>query len=167
MESKNKTLVVKDFNEKSVLVSREFDAPLALVWRAYTDRNILEQWWAPQPFRAETKTMDFAIGGFWQYAMVGPNGEKHWGRMNYLAIDNHKSINIEDVFCDSEGNTNTDLPTSKGQIVFTETENGTRVDFKTIYTSEAALQTIIEMGFEQGITIQLDQLANLIKENKI
>ena len=143
------------------------DAPLALVWRAYTDRNILEQWWAPQPFRAETKTMDFAIGGFWQYAMVGPNGEKHWGRMNYLAIDNHKSINIEDVFCDSEGNTNTDLPTSKGQIVFTETENGTRVDFKTIYTSEAALQTIIEMGFEQGITIQLDQLANLIKENKI
>src|ERR1041385_1909743 len=104
METKNKTEVIKDLKERSVLVSREFNAPLETVWRAYTEAEFLNQWWGPAPWHAETKRMDFKPGGFWQYAMVGPEGQKHWGRMNYTAIDKHKKFEFEDIFCDENGN---------------------------------------------------------------
>jgi uncharacterized protein YndB with AHSA1/START domain len=164
MKSTNKTQVTKDLKEKSILVSRVFNAPIEKVWPAYTDNEILDQWWGPLPWRAETKTMDFTSGGYWLYAMVSPENQKQWGRMNYLAIDQYKSFDIEDAFCDENGKLNYELPVSKGQIAFIKTENGTRVDFKMIYPAETDLEKIVEMGFEQGITICLDQLEILLKE---
>jgi uncharacterized protein YndB with AHSA1/START domain len=164
MSTSNKTKIVKDFKEKSILVSREFIAPTNTMWNSFTSSEVLDQWWGPSPWRAETKTMKFSAGGFWLYAMVGPDNQKNWGRFNYLKIDLYKRIEIEDAFCDENGNLNTELPVSKGQIVFTETENGSRVDFKMIYPTRADLQKLIEMGFEEGISICLDQLEKLIKK---
>lgn len=165
--SNNETRVIKDLKEKSILVSREFNAPLANVWRAFSESELLDQWWGPAPWRAETKSMNFTPGGFWLYAMVSPENQKHWGRMNYIAIDHHKTIDVEDFFCDENGNIDNQLPASKGQNVFTETANGTRVDFKLTYPTEADLQKIVEMGFEQGITVCFDQLQELFNNHKI
>lgn len=167
MSTTNKTNVVKDFKEKSVLVSREFNAPVELVWRAYTESELLEKWWAPAPWRAETKSMNFTVGGYWLYAMVSPENQKHWGRMNYLAIQPKEYFELEDAFCDENGNVNPELPASKGKNVFTKTPGGTRVDFKMIYATEEDLQKIVEMGFEQGITMCMDQLEELLRQNKI
>jgi len=167
MSSNKKAEIVKNLKEKSILVSREFNAPLANVWRAYTESEVLDQWWGPAPWRAETKSMNFTVGGYWLYAMVSPENEKHWGRMNYLAIIHHKSFDLEDGFCDEDGSMNPGLPISKGKNVFTQTANGTRVEFKMIYPTEADLQKIVEMGFEEGISICLDQLEELFNKNKI
>ena len=161
--SNNKTEVVKNFKEKTIIVSREFDAPIEKVWQAYIDSKLLDQWWGPSPWRAETKRMNFKPGGHWLYAMVGPGGEKHWALMNYIAIDPLKGYDIEDAFCDEEGNLNSDLPVSRGRMSFSKTAYGTRVEFKMIYTTETDVQKIIEMGFEQGITMCLDQLEQLLK----
>ncbi|MCE3227272.1 MAG: Activator of Hsp90 ATPase 1 family protein [Bacteroidetes bacterium] len=165
--SNNKTQVVKDLKEKSILVSREFNAPLENVWRAYTEKELLDQWWGPQPWRAETKTMNFSPGGYWLYAMVGPEGEKHWARMNYINIDPQKSIQLEDLFSDENGKTNSDLPVSKGSMTFTKTANGTKVEFKMTYAKEEDVQKMIEMGFEQGITICFDQLETLLEKQLV
>ena len=164
MNTTNKTKVTKDFKEKSILVSRLFIAPVEKVWKAYTNNKILDQWWGPAPWRAETKTMNFTVGGYWLYAMVGPENQKQWGRMNYLTIDQNESFEMEDAFCDENGNLNAELPVSKGQILFTRTDTGTRVEFKMVYPTETDLQILIEMGFEQGITICLDQLEKLLKK---
>jgi uncharacterized protein YndB with AHSA1/START domain len=163
----NVTQVVKDLKEKSVLISREFNAPIELVWNAFTQSEILDQWWGPAPWKAETKFQNFAVGGYWLYAMVSPENEKHWGRMNYFSIDLHKSFDIEDVFCDENGAMNTALPASKGSTVFTATEMGIRVEFKMNYSTEEQLQEIIEMGFEQGITVCFEQLNELFKQHKV
>jgi len=164
MKSINRTQVTKDFKEKSILVSRVFNASIEKVWQAHTDSKILDQWWGPSPWKAETKTMNFTVGGYWLYAMVSPENQKQWGRMNYLAIDQYKTIEIEDAFCDENGKLNPDFPVSKGQISFAKTENGTRVEFKMIYPTVNDLKKIAEMGFEQGITICHDQLDNLLTE---
>lgn len=164
MNTTNKTKVTKDFKEKSILVSRVFIAPVEKVWKAYTNNEILDQWWGPAPWKAETKTMNFTVGGYWLYAMVGPENQKQWGRMNYLTIDQNESFEMEDAFCDENGNLNSELPLSKGQIVFIKTETGTRVEFKMAYPTETDLHKLIEMGFEQGITICLDQLEKLLKK---
>lgn len=162
--STNKTSITKDFQEKSIVLLREFEAPLADVWRAFTESALLDQWWGPSPWRAETKSLDFRPGGFWLYAMVGPEDQRHWARMNYLSINHHKSFEIEDAFCDENGVVNTELPVSKGNNFFTVIPGGTRVQFKMIYPTEAALQTIVDMGFEQGITICFNQLDDLLKD---
>lgn len=156
------TKVEKDLKEKSILIAREFNATVANVWRCYTEAELLDQWWGPAPWRAETKTMKFEVGGFWLYAMVSPEGEKHWGIMNYKAIEPHKSIQLEDGFCDEEGVMNNELPISIGSFNFNTTATGTLVKFKMTYTTEEQLKTIIEMGFEQGITACLEQLAALL-----
>lgn len=165
--SENSIQVVKDLKGKSILVSREFNAPVELVWRAFTESKILDQWWGPAPWRAETKFQDFSEGGYWLYAMVGPENEKHWGRMNYLSIDTHKNFHLEDVFCDEEGNPIPELPMSKGSIELTATATGTEVKFKMGYSTQEQLQKIIEMGFEEGISICLEQLNRLIIESEI
>ena len=118
MKSINRTQVTKDLKENSILVSRVFNAPIKKVWQAHTDSEILDQWWGPSPWKAETKTINFTAGGFWLYAMVSPENQKQWGRMKYLAIDQYKSIEIEDAFCDENGKLNNELPVSKGQIAF-------------------------------------------------
>lgn len=161
--SSNSTQVVRDLQEKSILVSREFNAPVELVWRAFTEKEILDQWWGPAPWRAETKYQDFSVGGYWLYAMVGPENEKHWARMNYLAISKFRSFDLEDLFCDEGGNINPDLPVSTGSNVFTTTPNGTRVEYKIIFSTVEQLQQIIEMGYEEGISICLQQLHELIE----
>jgi uncharacterized protein YndB with AHSA1/START domain len=59
-----------------LIVTREFDANSDLVWKAWTTAELLDQWWAPKPYRAETKSLDFREGGVWLYAMVSPENEK-------------------------------------------------------------------------------------------
>ena len=78
MNHNNQTTITKDLANKKIIVTREFDAPIEDVWKAWTERNILDEWWAPKPWKARTKSMEFKPGGRWLYAMVGPNGEEHW-----------------------------------------------------------------------------------------
>ncbi len=62
METKNKTAITKDMANKKIKVTRSFDATPEQVWSAWTDEEILDQWWAPKPWKAKTKSMDFHEG---------------------------------------------------------------------------------------------------------
>lgn len=167
MNTENKTQVTKDLANKSILISREFNASLKTVWRAFTEKEILDQWWAPKPWKAETKFMDFIVGGYWMYAMVGPDNTKHWARANFLAISPLVSFEIEDAFCDEEGNVNTALPLSTWLNTFIETKTGTRVEAKLIFATEEDLLKLVEMGFEEGFSMGLNQLEELLNQFEI
>lgn len=52
-----------DREAKQINVTRDFDAPRDLVWSAWTEHEILDQWWAPKPWKSETKHFDFSEGG--------------------------------------------------------------------------------------------------------
>jgi uncharacterized protein YndB with AHSA1/START domain len=167
MDNNNKTHIEKNLSEKSILVSREFSAPVSEVWRAHTEKELLDQWWGPAPWKAETKMMNFKPGGHWIYAMSGPENQKHWARMDYKTIEPNKRIEIEDSFSDENGNVNTSLPVSKGNITFSETTNGTKVEFKMHYATEEEVKKITEMGFEEGISTSYDQLEDLLKKEVV
>ena len=102
----NQTRVTKDPAKNKLVVTRDFDAPVAQVWKAWTDSKILDQWWAPKPWKAETKSMDFRDGGNWIYAMKGPEGEAQWCRADFEKIVPQKSYTGTDAFCDEKGNIN-------------------------------------------------------------
>ena len=151
----------------TITVKREFAAELSLVWDAYTKSEILDQWWAPKPWKARTKIMDFREGGHWQYAMVGPNGEEHWALANYKTIQIQKNFIGLDAFTDADGNVNKDLPQSKWEVVFVPKGQLTLVELHISYDDLAQLEATIQMGFKEGLTMAmegLDELLALVKQ---
>lgn len=98
----------------TVIVKREFAASISSVWAAWTERELLDQWWAPKPWKARTKSMDFKVGGQRLYAMVGPEGEEHWALADYKSIRPTTNFKFLDAFCDNEGNINKDFARSVG-----------------------------------------------------
>ena len=167
MTSNSKTRISKNLEEKSILVTRIFNAPLTAVWRAYTESELLDQWWGPEPWRAETKHMDFSEGGYWLYAMVGPDGTRHWARMDYKDIVPQQTIVGEDGFCDEDGHLIPTMPVNKWVNQFTETDGATRVDHILTFETLDGLQAIVDMGFEAGISIGLDQLETLLSKQNL
>lgn len=156
--STQKTSIIKDASIKKLHIVRAFDAPLEQVWRAWTESDILDQWWAPAPYRAETKSMDFREGGHWLYAMVSPEGDKSWCRVDFRSIEPQKSFYAENGFADEAGNRTYDLPAMDWRNEFSATATGTSVSIEIEFASEADLEQIIGLGFESGFTSGLSNL---------
>jgi uncharacterized protein YndB with AHSA1/START domain len=158
---------VVDKENNTITVNREFAAELPLVWDAYTKSEILDQWWAPKPWKAKTKSMDFKEGGTWLYAMVGPNGEEHWALAEYKKIVQHKSYTGLDAFTDADGNINKDMPRSKWEVNFTDKGDKTLVELQISYDDLAQLEATIQMGFKEGLSAAmfgLDELLPTLKK---
>ena len=148
--------VNKDAN--TIHVQREFAAGLDLVWDAWTNPKLLDQWWAPKPYRTETKTMDFREGGYWLYAMISPENVKHWCRADYKKIEVRRSFSGLDAFCDENGKVSTDFPRSLWSNVFFEVAATTTVNITIQYDNLADLEKVIAMGFKEGFTMALGNL---------
>lgn len=142
----------------TVNVKREFAANLDLVWDAWTNPEILDQWWAPKPWKTETVSMDFKEGGTWLYYMQGPEGERHYCKNDYQSIDVQKSFSGLDAFCDENGITNEDFPRTLWKNTFTESDGSTIVNIVAKYNSLEDLEKIIAMGFKEGFTMAMENL---------
>jgi uncharacterized protein YndB with AHSA1/START domain len=151
-----------DKEKKTITIKREFAADVALVWDAYTKSEILDRWWAPKPWKAKTKHMDFREGGRWQYAMVGPEGEEHWAVANYISIQPQKKFTGLDAFADADGNINKEMPQSKWEVNFTGKGEITLVEFKITFDDLAQLETTIQMGFKEGLTSAMEGLDEIL-----
>jgi uncharacterized protein YndB with AHSA1/START domain len=155
-----------DKENKRIVIKREFAADVPTVWDAYTKSDILDKWWAPKPWKARTKKMDFRDGGQWLYAMVGPNGEEHWSLANYKNIQPHQRYSAEDAFCDADGNINEVLPQSKWEVSFSKIGSNTLVEYQISFDDLSQLEDIIKMGFKEGITMAMDGLDELLASSK-
>ena len=156
------TVFTKDERNARLTVERVFAAPRNRVWQAMTDAAVLDRWWAPEPWKTETVSMDFRVGGHWHYAMRGPEGEQHFGRMDYLEIEPERRFKAEDVFADAAGKPNEALPKQLFDITLIEVGPQTRVVTVIDYTSREDLEKILEMGMQEGLTIAHDQLEALL-----
>jgi len=160
---KNKTVITKDTANKKLHVTREFAAPVEKIWKAWTDSSILDKWWAPKPWRTETKTMNFTDGGLWLYAMAGPEGEKHYSRVDIEKVVPGKSFSTLCSFCDENGNVNKGISPMHWFVEFFPSTVGTRVEVELTFTTDEGMQKIIEMGFEGGFTMGLNNLEELLE----
>lgn len=152
-----------DRQNNTIHIKREFDCSLQLVWQAWTTAELLDQWWGPRPWRSETKTMDFRENGLWHYAMVSPEGEKHWAKATYIAIEREKSFTARDGFCDENGTMDPAFPQNFWESRFQQTGERVQVDMIMTFDSVADLERTIEMGFKEGMTAGLDQLDELLR----
>ena len=164
--TKRETVFTKDLPNKKLFIERSFDAPLPQVWLAHTDATLLDQWWAPKPYRAITKTMDFREGGHWLYYMIGPTNDIHWCRVDYKTIEPQKMFLAENYFCDEQGVKNAAMPTMNWRNVFTGKGDTTTVNIELTFASEAELETIVQMGFKEGRSMGFNQLDEFMVNHK-
>ncbi len=146
----------------TIHIKREFDANLELVWEAWTNPELLEQWWAPKPYHIETKILDLKVGGMWLYAMVSPQDEKMWCKADYKAIEVNKLLSWLDAFCDENGIENTIKPRSLWTNNFSETNGITTVNITLKHDKLEDIEQMIEMGFKEGLTMALENLDELL-----
>jgi uncharacterized protein YndB with AHSA1/START domain len=152
-----------DKENLSVKVERSFNAPLDLVWAAWTEAELLDQWWGPKPYNAVTKVMDFREGGRWQYAMTSPEGQKvAWDLKEFLKIVPKKSFTHLSRFCDENGIVAPGTSGSTWTNSFTESNGITIVTNDIKVSSIEHLERQIKMGFKEGYTVGLDQLEALL-----
>ncbi len=158
----NKTQFQQDTASRQMTVTRTFDAPQAQVWKAWTDPQIMDQWWAPAPWKAKTKSMDFRPGGTWLYSMNGPDGEQHWSRADFKEINPITSYSAADMFTDEMGNPNPEMPVMQWTVHFAPKGSQTEVKSVISYQSEEDMLKIVEMGFKEGFEAAHQNLDKLL-----
>ena len=150
--------------DNTIRMTRDFKGSLALVWRAWTEAQLLDQWFGPEPYRVETKSMDFREQGHWLFAMVGPEGSKAYNMCHYLKIAPLKSFLMQGGFADENGVLNHDYPQNKWENTFIAQEGSTRVEVLLSYDSLSDLEKEIEMGFKEGMIKDFEQLDALLRK---
>lgn len=73
-------------SDREIVISRVFDAPRELVWKAWTEPEHLAQWWGPQGFTTTTHHRELKPGGQWRYVMHGPDGSDYENLMTFIEI---------------------------------------------------------------------------------
>jgi PhnB protein len=151
-----------DKAKKTVFVNREFDADRQLVWDAFTKAEILDQWWAPKPWQSKTKAMNFKEGGRRFYAMVGPAGEEVWSVQKFTSVSPITNFKMHSSFADKDENISKDWPTSDWDLDFIEQDGTTEVRIVITHKDLADLEKMIQMGFEGGFKMCLENLDQYI-----
>jgi uncharacterized protein YndB with AHSA1/START domain len=90
--------------ESEMVVERIFDAPVELVWKAWTDPEHIKRWWGPKYFTAPVIKIDFRVGGKYHYCMRSPDGHDFWSAGFFREIVPLKRIVYSDSFADEQGN---------------------------------------------------------------
>lgn len=91
-------------NTQDLVITRTFDAPRELVWKAWTEPERLGRWWGPQGFTSPACTIDLRVGGTYLYCMRSPEGKDYWSTGVYREIVAPSLLVCSDSFADEEGN---------------------------------------------------------------
>jgi len=90
--------------EQELIITRIFDAPRELVWKAWTDPERVKRWWGPKNFTAPVSKIDLRVGGTCLNCMRSPEGKDYWSTGVYREIVPLKRLVCTDSFADEKGN---------------------------------------------------------------
>ena len=159
---------------KPFVISRTFDAPRDRVWKAWTDREQLMQWFGPKGFKMTTANLDFRPGGTFHYCLQTPDGKEMWGKFVYRVIEAPKRIVLVNSFSDEKGGL-TRHPMSATwplEMLSTTTlvEEGGKtkltIEWSPLNPTDEERQTFesAHAGMQQGWTGTFEQLADYLSK---
>lgn len=152
------TTVASDPEALTITVVGEYAVPVERLFQAYLDPRQLERFWGPEEWPATFTRHDAAPGGRSEYAMTGPDGETSRGYWRWIAVDAPRSFEVEDGFANADGSDNTDLPAMRMVYTFEPTPDGSRFTSVTHFDSIESLQTVVDMGMEEGLRSAMSQM---------
>lgn len=117
-------------------ITRVYDAPVKMVWDAWTDTDQVGQWWGPRGFTITTHSKDFKPGGIWHYTMHSPDGTDYPNKTKYLEIEDYSYMVYD------HGGYDDREPIFRVKVSFTDLNGKTKMDMTmTLPTPEAAKET--------------------------
>jgi uncharacterized protein YndB with AHSA1/START domain len=144
-----------DMAEREIVVTRVFDAPRALVFKAWTDEKHLARWWGPNGFTITTYAMDFRVGGTWRFVMHGPDGRDYQNENVYVEIAEPERLVYRHV----------PPPKHETTVTFADEGGKTRVTARMVFESAALReQTIKAVNAVEGLKQTLGRLGEYVKE---
>lgn len=150
--------------EHAFVVERQFNAPRALLFQAFTQPEHLKHWWAPRPYTIGICTVDLRPGGIWHYSMRSPVGEEHWARSVYSEIVPPTKLVYTSTFADEYANPTEGVPEHLTTVLFTDEDGQTRVTAHIEFSSAGAMKTAVAMGMQQGMNMTWDYLVEYVHE---
>ena len=156
------TDIFTDLDQRTIVITAEFAAPVERVWEIYSDARQLERIWGPPTYPATFVDHELAPGATSRYYMTGPDGSKSGGWWRIVAVDEPRSFTFDDGFADADLNPVDSMPVSHSVYAFVPTDGGTRATFTSVYDSADALQQVLDMGVEEGATLAINQIDDLL-----
>ena len=162
---------------KEIVIERIFNAPREKVWDAWTNPELVKQWWGPEHFYAPSIKVDFRVGGKYIYAMHGPAGTEFdrdmYSAGEYIEIVPMDRLVVTDYFSDEKGNKMSaqeqGLPEGMPAemtvtVTFEDAEDG-KTKLSIIYhpKSQEQYDAMIKSGMNEGWSTSLDKMAKVVE----
>jgi uncharacterized protein YndB with AHSA1/START domain len=138
------------------VMTREFDAPRELVFKAFTDPELIPQWWGQRNTTTIVEQMDVRPGGKWRYISRGQNGEEYAFRGEYLEVVPPERIVQTFEFEPMPGHIVTDAAS------FEERDGRTTLTAVSTFATKEDRDGMIETGMEAGAAESYDRLEELL-----
>jgi uncharacterized protein YndB with AHSA1/START domain len=153
----HKSAVVTLPSDTEILITREFDAPCHLVYRAYTTPELIKRWWAGERGEVTSAEVDLRPGGTWRYVMIANGGFEVAFHGQYQEVVPNERIVTTDVF---EG-----MPDAAAldTATFAERAGRTTLSILVQHSSQANRDAHINSGMEGGMQESMDKLEQVAR----
>ena len=150
-----------DATNRTLTLKKVIDAPVKLVWEAWTNSDHVLQWWAPPGMKINMIEHDFKVGGKWKYTMPMPDGNLFVSEGKYLEIEPYKKIVTTADF----------KPMTEGvelHVMFEEDGDKTNFTFSVVHATEEYCKAQEKMSFYNGWGSAFNRMETLLLNlNKI
>ncbi|SEK57074.1 Uncharacterized conserved protein YndB, AHSA1/START domain [Aquimarina amphilecti] len=147
---------MNDLNKRTLSLTRTFNAPIKLVWQAWTQPEHIAQWWGPKGMKTKVLSHDFNIGGKWEYSMLMPDGNEFIADGVYIEIIEFQKIISSANF----------KPMTEGveiQALFEADGDQTNFTFNVVHPTEEYCLQQEKMGFMNGWGSVFDRLKEFVE----
>lgn len=141
--------------DNQILITREFNAPQRLVWRAYTTPELVKRWWAGQRGTVTSAEIDLRVGGQWRYVMDAGGGFEVAFHGEYQKIEEPNLLVNTEAY---EGIPDPDGHAGLVTVTFTERDGRTYMEMLCEYNDKTDRDAVIESGMEGGMQESMNQL---------
>jgi uncharacterized protein YndB with AHSA1/START domain len=144
-----------ELKNRSLTIEKTLDAPIQLVWEAWTQAEHIANWWGPPGMPLEVLAHDFSVGGQWKYQMMMPDGNPFISEGQYLQIEPHEKIVTTADFKPMTENV-------EMHMLFKADGEKTHFTFTVVHETEEYGKQQEQMGFYNGWGSALERLNKLL-----
>jgi uncharacterized protein YndB with AHSA1/START domain len=160
-------------SDTDLILERTLDAPLELVWKAYTDPEHMKQWWAPRPYQTPEVEIEWRPGGIFHFVMTGPDDFREDSAGCVLEYVPREKITWTSALGpgfrpnDLSGKDGCEAFAFTAVVTFADAGNGkTAYKAVALHKNRADRETHEQMGFQEGwgtCAAQLEEVARTLK----
>ena len=156
------TSVEKDLDALTMTVTAQLDATVERAWQLWADPRQFEKWWGPPGYPATVVDHDLRAGGRITFFMTGDEGERHDSTWTVVEADPPRHLELRDAEVDDDGRPVDGNSMTAMIITFAERDGGAEMTIRTHFDSTAGMEQVLAMGIEEGMTMVLAQIDDVL-----